>query len=87
VDFLDEGPVTTNSPVDALRAFTRSWRFQQCFARQLFRFYMGRDEAAGDDPILRQMFYDFAYDDEQDILRMLRTLASGPGFSSRVEIP
>jgi hypothetical protein len=87
VGFLDEGPVTTNSPVDALRAFTRSWRFQQCFARQLFRFYMGRDEAAGDDPILRQMFYDFAYDDEQDILRMLRTLASGPGFSSRVEVP
>ena len=35
-------------------------RFQQCFARQLFRFYTGRDETAGDDPVLRQMFFDFA---------------------------
>ena len=41
VDFLDEGPLATSSPVEALRAFTRSWRFQQCFARQLFRFYIG----------------------------------------------
>ena len=60
VDFLDEGPLTTSSPVDALRTFTRSMRFQQCFARQLFRFYTGRDETGGDDPVLRQMFIDFA---------------------------
>jgi hypothetical protein len=87
VDFLDEGPMSTSSPVDALRTFTRSWRFQQCFARQLFRFYMGRDETAGDDPTLRQMFYDFADNDEQDVVRMLRTLASSTTFSSRVEAP
>jgi hypothetical protein len=87
VDFLDEGVLSTSSPVDALRAFTRSWRFQQCFTRQLFRFYTGRDEIAGDDPLLRQMFYDFANDDEQDILRALRTLASGPSFSRRAETP
>jgi hypothetical protein len=79
--------MSTSSPVDALRTFTRSWRFQQCFARQLFRFYMGRDETAGDDPTLRQMFYDFADNDEQDIVRMLRTLASSKTFSSRVEAP
>jgi hypothetical protein len=86
VSFLDEGPVTTSSPVDALRAFTRSWRFQQCFARQLFRFYTGRDETAGDDPVLRQMFFDFA-SGEQDIVAMLRTLASAPTFSRRAEVP
>jgi hypothetical protein len=87
VGFLDEGPVSTSSPVDALRAFTRSWRFQQCFARQLFRFYSGRDEAAGDDPLLRQMFFDFANDGTQDIVGMLRTLASAPAFSRRAEVP
>lgn len=87
VNFLDEGQVSTNSPVDALRAFTRSFRFQQCFARQLFRFYNGRDETAGDDPLLRQMFIDFATNEEQDIVRMLRTLASSSGFSHRSEVP
>ncbi len=87
VNFLDEGQLSTNSPVDALRAFTRSFRFQQCFARQLFRFYNGRDETAGDDPLLRQMFIDFATNEEQDIVRMLRTLASSSGFSHRSEVP
>ena len=41
---------------------------------------MGRDERPGDDPLLRQMFFDFANDGEQDIVRMLRTLASSPAF-------
>jgi len=86
VSFLDEGPVVTDSPVDALRAFTRSWRFQQCFARQLFRFYTGRDETAGDDPVLRQMFTDFATADAQDIVGMLRTLASAATFSNRAGV-
>lgn len=87
VAFLDEGKVSTQSPVDALRAFTRSLRFQQCFTRQLFRFYTGRDEVAGDDPLLRQMFFDFANNDEQDIVRLLRTLASSSSFSRRSEAP
>ena len=87
VSFLDEGPVSTSSPVEALRTFTRSRRFQQCFARQLFRFYTGREEIAGDDPLLRQMFFDFANNDEQDILRMLHTLASSSTFSRRSELP
>ncbi|MET0285490.1 MAG: DUF1588 domain-containing protein [Polyangiales bacterium] len=87
VDFLDEGPLTTASPVDALRALTGSLRFQQCFARQLFRFYMGRDEQEGDDPTLRQMFFGFANGDQQDIVTMLRTLAGAPSFSRRAEVP
>lgn len=86
VNFLDEGPISTSSPVDALRAFTRSFRFQQCFARQLFRFYNGRDETPGDDPLLRQMFFDFANNEEQDIVRMLRTLARSSSFSHRSEV-
>jgi len=62
-------------------------RFQQCFARQLFRFYMGREEAAGDDPVLRQMFFGFANQGQQDILGMLRVLAGSANFSLRSEAP
>jgi hypothetical protein len=87
VGFFDEGKLTVSSPVEALKAFTRSLRFQQCFARQLFRFYTGRDETAGDDPLLRQMFFDFANGNKQDIIGMLRTLAAAPTFSRRSEAP
>jgi hypothetical protein len=87
VDFLDEGPLSTSSPVEALRGFTRSLRFQQCFARQLFRFYMGRDETAGDDPLLRQLFFEFAQNGAQSLLGMLRSLAGSKSFSARVEAP
>jgi hypothetical protein len=87
VSFLDEGKLSTSSPVDALRGFTRSLRFQQCFARQLFRFYTGRDETVGDDPVLRQMFFDFANNEKQEIVGMLHTLASSSTFSRRSEAP
>jgi hypothetical protein len=87
IDFLDEGRLTTRTGVDALRALTNSLRFQQCFARQLFRFYMGRDELAGDDPVLRQMFFGFANRDEQNILSMLQVLAGSASFLQRAETP
>jgi hypothetical protein len=87
VDFLEEGPLSTSTSVEALKGFTRSWRFQQCFARQLFRFYMGRDETEGDDPLLRTMFLDFARHDAQDLTGMLRTLARSQSLSHRSEAP
>jgi hypothetical protein len=87
VDFLDEGPLSASSPVDALRGLTSSARFQQCFARQLYRFYLGRDEGAGDDPVLRQMFFSFADQGAQDILAMLRAFAASPSLSQRSEAP
>jgi hypothetical protein len=77
--------LSASTPVEALKGFTRSLRFKQCFARQLFRFYMGRDEVAGDDPVLRQMFFEFANEDSQDLFHMLRTLAGSPAFSLRSE--
>jgi hypothetical protein len=86
VDFLDEGPLATSSPVEALRGFTRSLRFQQCFTRQMFRFYMGRDETEGDDPLLRQLFFEFAQNDGQSMLTMLKSLASSASFSARAEV-
>ncbi|HEX2670675.1 MAG TPA: DUF1588 domain-containing protein [Polyangiaceae bacterium] len=87
VDFVDGVPFEADTPVTALKGFTRSKQFQQCFARQLFRFYLGRDETADDDPILRQMFFDFANQDQQDILKMLRTLAGSSALSRRSEAP
>lgn len=87
VQFLDEGPLHAGGSVDALRGFTRSLRFQQCFTRQLFRFYSGRDETAGDDPLLRQLFFEFAHEDSQDILGMLRSLGSASAFHARKEGP
>jgi hypothetical protein len=87
VDFLDEGPLSASTPVDALRGFTRSLRFQQCFTRQLFRFYSGRDEAPEDDPLLRQLFFEFAQNDAQNLAKMLQTLASANSFDSRREAP
>lgn len=75
VDFLEEGAIKTSTPVEALRALTDTARFKQCFLRQMFRFYMGRREEAGDDPVLREMFVDFQRDDQQDILKALQTLS------------
>lgn len=87
VDFLDEGQLSTTTAVDALRGLTRSLRFQQCFTRQMFRFYLGRDEVAGDDPLLRQLFFEFAQNDSQDIVQMLKSLASSSLFHARQEAP
>jgi hypothetical protein len=87
VDFLDEGPLSATTPVEALRGFTQSLRFQQCFTRQLFRFYLGRDEVAADDPLLRQLFFEFAQNKSQNLLGLLKQLATSPGFNGRMETP
>jgi hypothetical protein len=87
VDFLDEGPFTATGPVEALQGFTASLRFKQCFVRQLFRFYTGRDETTADDPVLRQMFFGFANNDEQAVVQLLRVLATSTSFSQRSETP
>ena len=87
VDFLDEGPFTAATPVDALKGFTNSMRFKQCFVRQMFRFYTGRDETAADDPVLRQMFFGFADKDEQAVVQLLRVLATSTSFAQRTETP
>lgn len=76
INFLDEDPVKTAGPVDALRTLTNSMMFKQCFARQMFRFYMGRNEQPSDDPVLRRMFIDLARTDDQDLLQALRTMAT-----------
>jgi hypothetical protein len=87
VDFLDEGPFSASTPVDALKGFTGSLRFKQCFVRQMFRFYTGRDETDADHPVLRDMFFGFANNDEQAVVKLLRVLATSSSFSQRSETP
>jgi Protein of unknown function (DUF1588)/Protein of unknown function (DUF1592) len=87
LDLLDEGPLLATTPVEALRTLSASARFQQCFVRQLFRFYVGRDETAGDDPVLRQLFFQLAKDDAQSIVSVLRTLADSSTLSTRGKKP
>ncbi len=76
IDFLDEDPVQTKSPVEALKTFTDSAMFKQCFVRQLFRYYMGRQEESYDHAVLRRMFFEFAHEDRQDILRAVYQLVA-----------
>jgi hypothetical protein len=87
VNFLDEGELSATTTVEALRGFTRSLRFQQCFTRQLFRFYSGRDETAEDDPLLRQLFFEFAHEGSQRITTLLQSLATAGSYAHRSEAP
>jgi hypothetical protein len=84
---LDEGPLMTASPIEALTTITESMMFEQCFTRQLFRYYLGREELPDDNAALRQMFIGFADQGRQDIVQMLRTLALSTTFSQRSEAP
>ena len=84
---LDEGTLDTASPIEALTTITESLMFEQCFTRQLFRFYLGREELPDDNTTLRQMFIGFADAGRQDIVKMLRTLALSTTFSQRSEAP
>lgn len=82
VDFLDEGPAAYSEPVEALTGFTQSLMFKQCFVRQLFTFYMGREPEDADDPLLREAFFHFARG-EQDIIDVLSRFALAPQFNRR----
>ena len=83
INFLDEEPAKTATAVEALKTLTGSMMFKQCFVRQLFRFYMGRQEEPADDPLLRRMFFEFAYQDKQDILRVVQMLAASDRIVKR----
>ncbi len=87
IDFLEDGAVTTSTPVEALKALTNSARFKQCFVRQLFRYYQGREETPADAPLLRQMFIQFIDKDDQDIVQQLRILGNSTRLTQRVEAP
>ncbi|MGE4130742.1 MAG: DUF1588 domain-containing protein [Bdellovibrionales bacterium] len=82
-NILDEGPVNVSNPVEALQKFTDSAMFKQCFVRQLFRYYMGRDETPSDHATLREMFLYFSDNDNQDILTLLRILANSKRMTDR----
>jgi hypothetical protein len=83
IDFLDEGKTATRTGVEALSTLTRSALFKQCFVRQLFRFYTGRQEEPSDDPLLRRMFLEFVRNDRQDLLSMVYMLAVSDRIATR----
>ena len=83
---VDEGPFTAKTSVDALKGFTQSARFKQCFVRQLFRHYAGREELPADHPLLKQLFLRFAKDDRQGLVELLELLAGSQRLSQRQEI-
>ncbi len=85
LSILDKGALQTQSAVDALQAITDSYMFASCFTRQMFRFYLGREDAPEDNAVLRRMFVGFADKDRQDIMGMLRSLALSAAFSERTE--
>lgn len=80
---LDEGPLNADNPVATLRGLTASMMFKQCFIRQLFRFYVGRDETPSDDPVLKEMFIAFGPDGEENILAALRVLMTSNRLQNR----
>lgn len=80
---FDEGDLITDDPVEALKTYTNSARFKQCFVRQLFRYYMGRNEEPSDDPVLRQMYFYFSEGDQQDLLTVLKIMLGSQRFSQR----
>lgn len=83
--FLDEGPVDTNVPVEALAQFTESAMFRQCFVQQLFTFYTARRNEESDDPLLRKMFFRFSEGDNLELPALLSLLANSDNFNRRIE--
>ncbi|MFM9942575.1 MAG: DUF1588 domain-containing protein [Hyphomicrobiaceae bacterium] len=81
------GTLKTTTTEEALKALTGSHQFKQCFVRQLFRFYMGRKEEPSDDRLLREMFVTFAHKDNQEILALVRRLATSDRVSMRQPAP
>jgi hypothetical protein len=86
-NFLDEGPLVASRSVDAIARFTESAMFRQCFVRQLFTFYSGRPGTHGDDPTLREMFFRFSENDNQELLNLLTLLGNSSNFNRRLESP
>ena len=82
-----EPVLQAKNAIEAVRVLTGSNAFKQCFVRQLFRFYMGRDEEPSDDPVLRRMFVTFAKDDNQRIAPLLPLLMKSIPATRRTERP
>ena len=83
LDVLEEGPADFSSPVEAFKSMTGSSRFRQCFVRQLFRYYMEREEEESDDPVLRKMYEEMSSND--NLLGILKVLAQSSQFQSRAK--
>jgi hypothetical protein len=82
INFLDEGKAKPKTSVEAIKTLTDSMMFKQCFVRQMFRYYMGRNEEPGDDGLLRRLFLSFSEDD--DILKLVQAFAASDRIGRRM---
>ena len=89
VDFLDEGPLTASTPVDALQGLHRLAALQAVLRAPAVPVLHGpRRDARPTIPVLRQMFFEFANDDEQDDrAAAARARRRSTSFSQRSEAP
>jgi hypothetical protein len=78
-------PLQSTDAATALPAIVASSRFKQCFVRQVFRFYLGRQETAEDYPVLRQLFFNFVEAEQQDLMVLLLGIAQSPQLVTRSE--
>jgi hypothetical protein len=78
-------PLQSTDAATALPAIVASSRFKQCFVRQVFRFYLGRQETAEDYPVLRQLFFNFVEAEQQDLMALLLGIAQSPQLVTRSE--
>jgi hypothetical protein len=81
INFLDERRAKPQTAVEAIKTLTDSMMFKQCFVRQMFRYYMGRQEEAGDDGVLRGLFLRFAETD--NILDLVQSFAASDRIARR----
>ncbi len=81
LDFLGFEGVVAQSPVEAIERFTTTDRFKQCFVRQMFRYYMGRNELKSDDPTLKAMFDTLKSED--NVKKVLKTLVTSSRANQR----
>ncbi len=80
VDFLDEGRFEASSPVAASERLPVYLALSAVLRASALPLLLGprRDSRRRSTP--RQMFFDFANEEKQDIVRLLRTLAGAPAF-------
>lgn len=84
MQFLGDANTVTNTPIDAINYFVATDKFRQCFAKQLFKFYMGRENEPADDDILNALTAHLKNSGDE-IKGLLTTLVNSSQFSTRVE--
>lgn len=84
MQFLGDANTVTNIPIDAINYFVATDKFRQCFAKQMFKSYTGRENEPADDNILNALTARLKNSGDE-IKGLLTTLVNSSQFSTRVE--